>query len=69
MPQLVAIAVIGAGLVAGYKWAAKKMEEARIAAERAETELRRQAAQAGEPKDLGMLELDPASGEYRPRRV
>lgn len=68
MPQLVAIAVIGAGLVAGYKWAAKKLEEARIAAERAEAELRRRASQSAEPKDLGMLELDPASGEYRPRR-
>ena len=44
MPQLVVLAVVGAGLYAGYRWFARTSE--RIAAEvrRTEDELRRRAA-------------------------
>lgn len=69
MPQLIAIAVIGAGIYAGYRWLSRKMVNAERAAMQAEAELRRRAAAAtGEPRNLGALELDPATGEYRPRR-
>jgi predicted negative regulator of RcsB-dependent stress response len=68
MPQLIALALIGAGAVAGYRWFNRQMEAARAAAERAESELRRAAeTAAGAPKDLGRLELDMASGVYKPR--
>jgi hypothetical protein len=67
MPQLIALALIGAGAVAGYRWVAKQMAAARVAAEQAEAELRRAAAGAA-PKDLGRLELDSASGVYKPRK-
>lgn len=69
MPQLIALAVVGAGLYAGYRWVSRKMADAKAAAERAEAELRRQAAEASvAPRNLGALELDPATGEYRPRK-
>jgi predicted negative regulator of RcsB-dependent stress response len=68
MPQLIALALIGAGAVAGYRWFSRQMVSARVAAERAEAELRRAAeAAAGAPKDLGRLELDAATGMYKPR--
>lgn len=63
VPQLIGLMVLGAGLVAGYK--AIRHLAGRLAAE----------ADAGnaptyegvEAKNLGVLELDPASGVYRPR--
>jgi hypothetical protein len=68
MPQFIAFALVGAGMFAGYRWAQKKFAEAKVAADRAEAELRRRAGEAaGQPRDLGRLELDPASGEYRPK--
>ena len=71
MPQLLGLVLLGAGVIAGYK--AFTHAAARIAAElkRAEDEERRHAAEAGSvsaAKDLGQLELDPASGVYKPRR-
>lgn len=69
MPQLIALAVIGTGLYAGYRWAAKKMEQAQAAAREAEADLRRRTAErAGRPRDLGTLELDSATGVYRPKQ-
>ncbi|MET0195070.1 MAG: hypothetical protein ABW200_17050 [Hyphomicrobiaceae bacterium] len=64
MPQLVVLALVGAGLYAGYRWFARTSE--RIAAEvrRTEDELRRRAHVAA--KEMGTLEYDPASGVYRP---
>lgn len=64
MPQLIAIALAGAGLYAGYKWVAAKAAAALAEAERARTAARQ--AQSGEPRDLGKLELDPVSGVYKP---
>jgi hypothetical protein len=67
MPQLVALALIGAGAVAGYRWFTRQMAAAKVAAERAEAELRRAAESAtGAPKDLGRLEWDAATGVYKP---
>lgn len=67
MPQVVALAVVGAGLYAGYKWASRQVGRMRTEARRAEEELRRRAAAAREPKDLGELEFDEVNGVYRPR--
>jgi hypothetical protein len=68
MPQLIALALLGAGAIAGYRWFSRQVEGARAAAERAESELRRAAeAAAGQPKDLGALEWDAANGVYKPR--
>jgi hypothetical protein len=68
MPQLFALALIGAGAVAGYRWLSRQMAAAKVAAERAEVELRRAAEAATvKPKDLGRLEWDAATGVYKPR--
>jgi hypothetical protein len=67
MPQLVVLALIGAGLYAGYKWLSRELRRAAEAAERAREELQRRAAEAaGGPKDLGRLEWDEKAGVYRP---
>ena len=69
MPQLIALALVGAGLFAGYKWVAGKARKALAEAERARAEAEQRAAAAmGAPKDLGQLEWDPVSGVYKPRR-
>jgi hypothetical protein len=68
MPQLFALALLGAGAIAGYRWLARQAEAARVVAERAEAELRRASeAATGTPKDLGRLEWDASSGVYKPR--
>jgi hypothetical protein len=61
MPQLIALALVGAGLYAGYKWLSGKARRAVAEAER------RAAEAAGAPRDLGVLEWDAAAGVYRPR--
>jgi hypothetical protein len=67
MPQLIALALIGAGLYAGYRWVVRtkaSLAEMR----RAEDELRRRAAGGALEKDMGALEYDNASGVYRPAK-
>jgi hypothetical protein len=67
MPQLIVLALVGAGLYAGYKWVSRKLRRASEAAERAREELARRTAEAAEgPKDLGRLEWDEKAGVYRP---
>ena len=69
MPQLIALAVIGAGALAGYRWVAKQVNAAKSAADAAEANLRRAAEQRGNsPRDLGQLEWDEVSQVYKPRR-
>ena len=65
MPQLLGLALLGAGVFAGYR-------AARRLADRMRADLDRAAATAAEHrdrqiKDRGALEFDPASGVYRPR--
>lgn len=69
MPQLIALAVAGAGLYLGAKWLSRQARAFAEAAERAAAAAERERAHANEPRDLGRLERDPASGEYRPSRV
>ncbi len=68
MPQVLALIAAGAGLYAGYKWVSRVLAEAQQTARVREAELRDAVARArGEPKDLGALDLDPATGVYKPR--
>lgn len=66
MPQVVALAVVGAGIYAGYRWVSRQVVKLQEEARRAEEELRRRAAEAAQPKDLGSLVYDETNGVYRP---
>ncbi|MBX9592666.1 MAG: hypothetical protein K2X43_25540 [Hyphomonadaceae bacterium] len=68
MPQLIALALVGAGLYAGYRWFSRTTKEITAEIKRTEDELRRRAAGGILEKDMGELEYDPASGVYRPKR-
>ena len=68
MPQLVVLALVGAGLYAGYRWFARVTKEISADFKRAEDELRRRAAGGALVKDMGELECDPVTGVYRPKR-
>ena len=67
MPQLVVLALLGAGFYAGYQLVVRTKQ---MVAEmrRAEDELRRNAASGALEKDMGALEYDAASGVYRPAK-
>jgi hypothetical protein len=65
MPQVVALAVVGAGIYAGYRWVSRQVVKLQEEARRAE-DLRRRAAEAAQPKDLGSLVYDETNGVYRP---
>lgn len=65
MPQLIVMALVGAGLYAGYRWLARTAREIAADALREEEALRQRASGALE-KDMGRLEYDPATGLYTP---
>ena len=65
MPQVIALALLGAGLYAGYRWFTRTTGEIAAPMQGAEEELRQEAASRIE-KNLGALEYDPSSGVYRP---
>jgi hypothetical protein len=67
MPQFFVLALVGAGLYAGYRWFTQAAQEITADIEPAEDELRRRAAAGRLEKDMGALEYDPASGVYRPK--
>ena len=62
MPQIIVLAIAGAGLYVGFRWARKQL---RGATEKAAAQEQREKAVG--PRDLGTLERDPATGVYRPR--
>ncbi len=68
MPQLIVLALVGAGLYAGYRWYSRTVKEVTAQIRRTEDELLRRAAGTALEKDMGVLEYDPASGVYRPKR-
>lgn len=69
MPQLIALALAGAGLYAGYRWVSREIRRALAATHDAREEGGREnTLAAGSPKDLGSLEWDAESGVYRPSR-
>lgn len=70
MPQFLLLMIAGAGVIAGARWAGRKLDDLAQEAQRvaAEAEQRAQAQRAGSARDLGTLEFDQASGQYKPRR-
>ena len=68
MPQLFALALVGAGLYAGYRWFTRATQQITAEVRRTQDELRRHANGGILEKDMGTLEYDPASGVYRPVR-
>jgi len=67
VPQFFVLALVGAGLYAGYRWLTQATQQITVDVRTAEDELRRRASAALE-KDMGALEYDPATGVYRPKR-
>jgi hypothetical protein len=67
VPQLIVLALVGAGIYAGYRWIWRPARMIAAQVRRAEEDLRRAAGHASE-KDMGRLEYDPVSGVYRPVR-
>jgi type II secretory pathway component PulJ len=68
VPHLIALALVGAGLYAGYRWFVRANQQLAAEVERTQEELRRQAAGGVLEKDMGRLEYDAATGVYRPAR-
>jgi hypothetical protein len=67
VPQLMVLALVAAGIYAGYRWLWRPVRTIAAEVRRAEDEVRRAAARSSE-KDMGVLEYDPISGVYRPVR-
>jgi type II secretory pathway component PulJ len=68
VPHLAVLALVGAGLYAGYRWLSRSAQQLAAEVSRTEDELRARAAGAAIEKDMGRLEYDPAAGVYRPMR-
>ncbi len=68
MPQVIALALLGAGLYAGYRWVTRATREIADQMQRTDEALRQEANTGRIEKNLGALEYDPASGVYRPVR-
>jgi hypothetical protein len=66
VPQVIVLALLGAGLYAGHRWLARTSHEIAAELHRAEDALRQSPAGRPLEKDLGTLEYDPASGVYKP---
>jgi hypothetical protein len=67
VPHVIALALLGAGLYAGYRWFARAAGDFGATVVGAKDELRQHSERRIE-KDLGALEFDPASGVYRPAK-
>ncbi len=69
MPQFLVLLLAGAGAVAGARWAAKQLDKMAAEARRMadEAERKAEAARSGKARDLGTLEYDSATGQYRPK--
>ena len=65
MPQVVALALLGGALYAGFRWLARAAGAVAEDVRRAEEALK---AKRPIEKDLGTLEYDAASGVYRPAK-
>jgi hypothetical protein len=66
VPHLAILALVGAGLYAGYRWLTRSAQEITAEIRRAEDGLHARAAGVAIQKDMGRLEYDPISGVYRP---
>lgn len=61
MPQLLLIALAGAGIWVGYKWYRKEQERVRSILDEAENELR-----SRDEASIPNLKQDPETGIYKP---
>ena len=68
MPQVIVLALLGAGAYMGYRWVVRTSREIAAEMQRAQDEVRRDAPPHVE-RDLGRLEYDPQSGVYRPVKL
>ena len=69
MPHLIAVALIGAGMLAGLRIVLKLAESLQAGAEAANPGRQADASVRGiEAKDLGALEFDSVSGVYKPAK-
>jgi hypothetical protein len=66
VPHLAVLALVGAGLYAGYRWLTRPAQEIATEVRRTEDDLRARAAGAALQKNMGRLEYDPIAGVYRP---
>jgi hypothetical protein len=64
MPQLIALALVGVGVYAGYRYVANHFRQRSELNEKRAMENQRAAA----PQEIGELEWDAEAGVYRPRR-
>jgi len=67
VPQLVVLALLGAGVYAGYRLLQRASRQIAAELRKASEELR-EAAPAPVERDLGSLEYDAKSGVYRPAK-
>jgi type II secretory pathway component PulJ len=68
VPQLVVLALLGAGAYACYRWIARASRELAAELRRNQEELQRGSSPRQVERDLGSLEYDPKSGVYRPAK-
>ncbi|MBI1383671.1 MAG: hypothetical protein GC150_01990 [Rhizobiales bacterium] len=66
MPQLIAIALAGAGLWAGYRWLRKESKRISEDLRKAEEQIARRRSESMAPS--GELVADPETGVYRVRK-
>ncbi len=62
MPQLIVLALAGIGAYATYKWLRKQTGGQSVKPKPEDA-----SVDGGNPKDLGTLQRDPDTGEYRPK--
>ena len=67
MPQVIALALLGAGLYAGYRWVTRAARDMAAQIKHAEENLTQRAGGRIE-KNLGALEYDPSAGVYKPAK-
>ena len=67
MPQVIALALLGAGLYAGYRWVTRATREIADQMQRTDEALRQEANAGRIEKNLGALEYDPVIGRLSPR--
>lgn len=69
MPQFLVLMLAGAGAVAGARWAARQLDKMAAEASRmaAEAERQAEAARSSKARNLGTLEFDRETGQYRPK--
>ncbi|MEL6375197.1 MAG: hypothetical protein AAFR04_14655 [Pseudomonadota bacterium] len=67
LPQVLALAVVGAGVFLGYRWLAHRSGRLAQDVKKARDAFTRRTQERPLEKDLGTLERDPETGEFKPR--